>query len=180
MDAHIEYKEEMTPPFREEIYKNFIGQTKTRKVSQESKTVYNVYLYLTPSEEERATIQKFRLGEVIIYEERRYTKEEIEEAARKAAEHARRFAEKALNMQAADNDPDEVQRDHWARELDHRKDAKIPVTVEEYFDHPYIRTFLNPREARIYMDELQSEILPKLKETISGYANAPDKVSFSL
>jgi hypothetical protein len=181
MDVTIEYKQETTPPYREETTKTLFGGTKTRQIPQRSITSYNVYLYIVPTEEERATILKYRIAELTFDDEPEFSPRQIDESRQRLLAIGQRHDERVLAL-APQHEIDALDNEfeHWERELNHRQEAKIGIRMEEYFDNPFIRKFEHPQDAQSYMDRLRENTLPRIKGYIDEYAQRSDKISFSL
>lgn len=181
MDVTIEYKEEPSEPFRIEEHQTWWGGRKTRQIAQEPVTLYKVYLYLVPSEEERAVILKYKVSELMFDDEPEYSPRQIKEAAQKLMEAAERHDQRMLAV-ASQKEMTTLQEEvaYWERELEHRKYSKIGTRLEEYFDNPFVRAFEHPQDAQAYIDRLQETTLPRIKAYIQDYASRPDRLSFSL
>jgi hypothetical protein len=159
MDVTIDVKENITPPYRDEIKKTFFGKEKTVRVARTPSQIWEVHLTLLPTEEERAIIHKYRLAELIVEEEPLYSEETIAEV-------------NACYQTTKD--------DFYRKRRDEMRVTKAVYRIKNYFDNPFVRTFNHPKEAHEYVDKLKQDFLPIIKSNIDNYVGRVDKETFSL
>jgi hypothetical protein len=169
MDVTIEIKEttaEATYEVQEK--KNIFGKMNVVKVPIPPKPSWDVYLTLIPTEEERATLIKFKINQQHIEKVPAFTLEQISDAY-----YALQTALRAWN-------PKENRIDALEKVFNERTEEEREVRIEEYFNNPYIRRFGHIQPAHDYVDKLKQEILPRIKRDIDHFSGRVEKESFSL
>lgn len=163
MEVTIEVKENIVEAIPEVTKRNWFANTVTviKKGIPASHT-YDVQLYLTPTEEERAIIFKYQLAGLIV--------EEVP-----TDPHAVEYYRQKLS-EATDDLNRGVLRDM----LKKAEESKTIYRFENYFNNPFVRSFDNPRAAHAYVDELKEKWLPLIKSNIDHYGSRTEKQSFSL
>jgi hypothetical protein len=156
MEATIDIKDYEIDDFRLETYKTFFGGIKTRNVPLGKKKRYNVELTIIPTEEERAIILKYKLDELSVEEERKYSEEFLQQF-----EERNRVAYASLSAEMQHKLIDETNAEM-------RKEVKQTL-LGEYFNNPYEKNFEVRQDAHSYADKLEKEILPLIKTQIDYY-----------
>src|ERR1051325_2102303 len=140
MDVTIEVKEHTTQAVPQIERKNWFTQNVT--VVQKgvpAVTTYDVHLYLTPTEEERAIIFKYQLAALIV--------EEVLTDPWSVDFYRNQLAEAETEIART------VARDC----LKKAEESKTIYRIENYFNNPFTRSFDNPRDAHAYVDELKQK-----------------------
>ena len=164
MEVTIETKEVATPTTKTEEYQDgFFKTRKTREIAGEAIITFEVHLFLTPTEEERAVIRKFRLSELIVEEQPHYSDEQIEEQQK---------------LLSATTDPDS--KASYRRMIEEMRNSKTIYRIENYFDNPHVRVFGHPRDAHKYIDKLKEDVLPIIKSNLDYFSVRSEKETFTL
>jgi hypothetical protein len=154
MEATLEVREYEINDSRIDTRKTFFGGIKTVVVPLGLKKKYAVDLHLTPSEEEKAIILKYKLDELAIETEPKFTDEFLE---------AQLDSYRAMGMT-------EEQLNHGIRQgNDELRAMKTQTLLNQYFDNPFTKTFDIRQDAHTYADKLEKEILPMIKSQIDYY-----------
>ena len=168
MEVTIEAKEVVTATstkkiehYQEGLFQ--IAKTCEVEVPGEPIITFEVHLTLIPSEEERAIIHKYRLGELIVEEEPHFSDTQIEE-------------QRALVHIETDSDLKIAHR----RTLEEMRKSKTIYRFANYFDNPFVRTFPHPKGAHKYVDKLKEEVLPIIKSNIDYFGARTEKETFTL
>jgi len=137
-----------------------------------------VDLYLVPSEEEREIITSFKLDELILDDEPRYTPEELhlfENAQRETNEGIARINGRHHTAEMAQ------QFDDWAaEEMKKRRSARHYTKLQDFFNFPYTRAFATNHEAHTYAVRLREELLPKVRGFVEDYRNRGTEETFTV
>ena len=155
MEGSIEIKESEYNDFRTEFYRGFFGREKMRAIPLGKKKQWTVELTLVPSEEERAIILKYKLDELAVETEPKYTSAQLEKLE---ADNRQLFAASGETGERIVND---MMADHRA--------AKEQTLFGYYFNNPYTKSFDVRQDAHTYADKLEKEILPLIKNQIDYY-----------
>jgi len=169
VDVTIEIKETMAEATYEiQEKKSIFGNMNVVKVPIPPKPSWDVYLTLIPTEEERATLIKFKINQQHIEKVPAFTGEQISDAY-----YALQQAHRARN-------PKEHRIDALEKVFNERTEAQREIYIEEYFNNPYIRRFSHIQTAHDYVDKLKKEILPRIKRDIDHFSGRVEKETFSL
>jgi hypothetical protein len=155
MEASIEITEAEYNDFRLETYKTFFGGVKSRQVSLGKKKRYTVELTINPSEEERAIILKYKLDELAVETEAKFTPEQLQEM------EADQRAMHGISSEIIDTIVNGAMAELRA--------MKEQTLLGQYFDNPYTKSFDIRQDAHMYADKLEKEILPLIKTQIDYY-----------
>jgi hypothetical protein len=152
MEATINIRESQYEDVSLETYKTFFGGLKTRRVSRGTKACHILELTIMPTEEERAIILKYKLDELAVETEAKYTPERLEEME---AEQRSMFGRDSETVDAI-----------VAGTMAELRSMKDQTLLGQYFDNPYTRNFDLRQDAHTYADKLEKEVLPLIKTQI--------------
>jgi hypothetical protein len=156
MEATIEIKDYERDDIQHESYRTFFGGVKSRQVNRGKKKFYALNLYLMPSEEERAIILKYKLDELAIETDNKFTEEYLADSEEQM---------RALTPGVSE----EIFKPGIGAGIDDLRKMKTQTLLNHYFDNPYTKHFDTRQDAHTYADKLEKEILPLIKSQIDYY-----------
>ena len=156
MEATIEIKESEYDDHRHDHRRTLFGRYKMVVVPLGKKKRSTVYLYLTPSEEERAIILQYKLDELAVETEPKYTAEYMQDY-----EYQQRQLHSTLSEEMFKNIVGVVMAE--------MRQQKNQTLLNRYFDNPYTKDFDLRQDAHTYVDKIENEILPLIKTQIDYY-----------
>jgi len=155
MEASIEIKEHEFDDVRFETRRTFFGGVKTVQVPLGKKKTYIVELTINPTEEERAIILKYKLDELALETRPKFSPEQLEEM-------------EAQQRAMFGHHSDTIETIVSGAMADFRA-MKEQTLLGQYFDNPYAKSFDIRQDAHTYADELEKDILPRIKNQIDYY-----------
>jgi hypothetical protein len=135
-----------------------------------------VDLYLVPSEQERQIITSFKLDDLILDDEPRYTPQEL--SSYEQASLASNAEIARINRNYAESN---AQFDQWHREeMEERRRARHSTSLKDFFNFPHTRAFATNHEAHTYAVRLREELLPKVRQFIEDYRSRTNEETFTV
>src|SRR5579864_3055051 len=156
VEATIEIKESEYEDAKIEYTTTFFGRLKHRIVPLGTKKRYSVELTVIPSEEERAIVVTYKIDELWMESERKYTDKFLQKFER----------DQMLIML---HDHGEIAERALRENIDQMREEKTYTLIGQYFDNPYVKNFDVRQDAHLYADKLEREILPFIRDQIGYY-----------
>ena len=136
-----------------------------------------VDLYVVPNEEERQIITSFKLEELVLDHEPRYTPEELNRFER--AQYETNASISRIDRRKG-VDTDEI-LDQWAKEaIQKARSARHYTKLGDFFNFPHTRAFATNHEAHTYAVRLREALLTKVRGFIEDYRNRTTEETFTV